>query len=427
VATTGDQQDDYLLWGYADLSSAWDALDELMQEAEESDSSDLTSEFDFDAQLDDLRSSADKATFVVTARNNGFTVDATVLRAPGAAPSQAFGFDETFESHYAEQLPEDTVAFVAGYDIYNEAYVPTMETISELDLVLSDPYCGGLGGFAPFPAEYDERDDPVYGQFVDEFGNFDDEAYFEWQTNLDRLFTAPDGSYDYEGYYDDIDSLYEGYCEENSQTLEEALAEFEQEAGFDLEDDLLGLMTGEFALAFNASNFNADEPDIDLLGLIDVTDAARVEESMRLLGEYIEREQSWTVVEGSDGIHRWSDSPASDDVIAWAVQDQTLAVSYPDGPAEEFSRGLNEPPLAGSADWNEMMALLPEDKTFVAYVSIARLIDEIGEVEDIDADFQEATNGELTLEDLKPIRSLGIATANVPGGWTMRVAVFIND
>ena len=198
--------------------------------------------------------------------------------------------------------------------------------------------------------------------------------------------------------------------------------------GFDLEDDLLGLLTGEFAVAVNASNFDADEPDFDVLGLLDVTNAARVEESMTLLGQYLEREEGWQV-DGPDGsgVRLVREEAGSDEVGAWAVTDDSLALSYPDTPASAFVSGFEGDSLAQNEDWQDMMALLPEEKTFVAYVSLARLIEELRNVEDAEEEFADATDGEVTFDDLEPIRSLGIATTNVDGGWGMRIAVLIND
>jgi hypothetical protein len=296
-----------------------------------------------------------------------------------------------------------------------------------VDLNLADAYCGGFGAYFPTGA-YSEQDDPVYGQFYGEFGEFDYEAYEEWDSGLQRFFTDAEGNMDYDAYSEYMNGLYEGYCEEQSKTIEEAIAEFEQDAGFDLEDDLLGLLTGEFAVAVNGSNFDADEPDFDVLGLLDVTNPARVEESMTLLGQYLEREEGWQI-EGPDsaGVHRVREETGSGDAGAWAVTDETLAISYPDAPAEAFVGGLDGDSLAQNEDWQDMMALLPEEKTFVAYVSLARLIEELRNVEDAEQEFEDATGGDVTFDDLEPIRSLGIATTNVEGGWGMRIAVLIND
>ena len=197
--------------------------------------------------------------------------------------------------------------------------------------------------------------------------------------------------------------------------------------GFDLEDDLLSFMTGEFALALNASNFYGEQPYIDIVGMLDITNAAAVSESMKLLERYLEREEGWFADTDDAGIHRLSNNRGSDDIFAWAVTGDSLAVGYPDGPIEAFVHGLDGKSLAESADWKRMMALLPEDKSFVAYVSVARLLEEVRDAEGLAEELEDATNGEVTLEDLEAIRSLGIATTPIEGGWKLRIAVLVKD
>ena len=186
-------------------------------------------------------------------------------------------------------------------------------------------------------------------------------------------------------------------------------------------------MTGEFALAVSASNFDNEEPDIDIIGMLDITNAASVSESMELLERYLEREEAWFADTDEAGIHRLSEHSGSDDIFAWAVTADSLAVGYPDGPIEAFVHGFDGESLAESADWKRMMALLPEEKSFVAYVSVARLLEEVGDIEDFAEEFEDATDGEVTLEDLEAIRSLGIATTPIEGGWKLRVAVLVKD
>ncbi len=413
--------EDFLLWGYADMAAAWDALEEYLAESEDGDQP-----FDTERVLADARANVDRVTFTVSARHDGFVADATVLRAPDAPAERDYAFDTVFDSHFADQVPADTMAFVAGYDLYHQAYVPLRDSLADLDLSFTDPYCGGEFSYF-YPGEFAEEDDPVYGQFYDQYGEFDEEAYEEWQANLERFFTGPDGSTDYDALYDYIDGIYEQYCEEQSQTLEEAIAEFEQDVGFDLEDDLLGLFTGEAAFAFDARDFNADEPEFEALGLFDVTDAARVEESMRLLGQYAEREEGGRLSGPDDaGVYRFQNEADPDNVVAWAVTDGSLAVSYPAAPAAAFVEGLDGGSLAENADWQRLMELLPEQKTSVAYVSLARILEEVRAVDDAEAEFEDFTDGEVTLDDLEPVRSLGIATTNVEGGWAVRLAVLID-
>lgn len=413
------QGEDFLLWGYVDLSSAWDALEDIFAESEDEG-------FDTTQLLEEGRANADRLTFAVSARNDGFVVDVTLLRAPGVPEDGGWAFSVPFDSHYAEQVPEDTLAFVAGYDLYNHAYRPIYDAISQIDINVADPYCSEFPGMLPFPpTEYSESDDPVLGQFYDEDGDFDYEAYRAWNDELEQRFTDSSGEFDYSAYYDYIQGLYEDACAESAKTIEQALEEFEQDLGFDLEDDLIGLMTGEFALALDVSNFDADEPDFSVLGLLDVSDPGRVSESMRLLGRYLQREQGLTVAEpDASGIQRVGD-PDSEETFAWAVTDSTLAVGYPEDSAEMFVAGLHGGSLADSDDWLRTMTLLPEQKTSIIYVNTGRILEEVQAMEDVEDEFAEFTNNEVFLDDLRPIRSIAIATSTVEGGWLMRAVVLV--
>ena len=413
------QGEDFLLWGYVDLSSAWDAMEDLLAESEDEG-------FDATKLLEEGRANADRLTFSVSARSDGFVVDTTLLRAPGAPEDGDWAFSVPFESHYAKQVPEDTLAFVAGYDLYNHAYRPVYDAISQIDINVADPYCSQFPGMLPFPpTDYSENDDPVLGQFYDEDGDFDYQAYSAWNEEVEQRFTDAGGDIDYEAYYDYTQSLYEDACAENAKTIEEALQEFEQDLGFDLEDDLLGLMTGEFALALNVSNFDADEPDFSILGLLDVSDPGRASESMQLLGRFLEREYDMSVTDpDASGIQRVSD-PESGDAVAWAVTDGTLVIGYPEDSTETFVTGLEGGSLADSDDWVRTMTLLPEQKTSVVYVNTARILEEVQGTEDVEEEFADLTDGEVSLDDLKPIRSIAIATSAVEGGWLMRAVVLV--
>ena len=412
------QEDDFLLWAYADLAPLWDFVEEFATEDNEDTA-------DVENALEEARQNTDRASFTVSAFGDGFVIDSIVLRAPDAPADTTDIVNTVFETQYAERVPEDTLAFVAGYDLYGEVYLPLYDAIAELNTGFADPYCGQFSGFPLLPTEFDERDDPLLGQFYDEDGNYDFEAAQAWFEELDQRFTGPDGGFDVEGYTEYIDSLYAEACEGHGQTIDEELQEFERDVGFDLEDDLLSFMTGEFALALNASNFDDEELDIDIIGMLDITNAAAVSESMELLERYLEREEGWLADTDEAGIHRLSESRGSDDIFAWAVTADSLAVGYPDGPIEAFVHGFDGKSLAESADWKRMMALLPEEKSFVAYVSVARLLEEFRDIED--GGLEDATDGEVTLEDLEAIRSLGISTTPIEGGWKFRIAVLVKD
>ena len=109
------------------------------------------------------------------------------------------------------------------------------------------------------------------------------------------------------------------------------------------------------------------------------------------------------------------------------MADETLAVSYPDELLEGFVSGLDGESLAESKDWQRLMRLLPEEKTFVAYLSLARILEEVSESGDLERELANFGDGEVTLEALRPIRSLGIATTPIDGGWGVRIAVLVAD
>jgi hypothetical protein len=418
--------DDFLIWGYVDMQPAWDALEQYIEE-EADDNDDL---LQLQRVVDESRTSTDRITFSMSATSDGLLVDATILRAEGAPPEDSY-LSTPFETHFADAVPADTLLFVSGYDLYNQIYRPMYDSLADIDLNFADPYCSSTGDFAgSFTGGYSEEEDPVYGQFYDDDGDFDYDAYEQWQLELEQRFTLPDGSIDYDAYYEYFDTLYEAACEEQSQTLAEAIEEFEQDVGFDLEDDFLGLMTGEIALALEASDFDADEPEFNVVALADVTDEDRAQQSMELIEAYLVREQD-AVLEGIDdrGIHQLTDdeSDFGDDAFAWVVNDGRLTAGYPYDYVSMIDGGVSGETLAESDDWQRTLNLLPGEKTAVFYVNLARVIEEIRKTEDAEDELEDALDGEVTFEDLEPIRSIGIVTQNVEGGIVMRAIIHINE
>lgn len=225
----------------------------------------------------------------------------------------------------------------------------------------------------------------------------------------------------------DRDALDETGIAADDQTLGDVLDDLEGEIGFNFEDDLIGLMTGEVAFAFNVSNFDSDEPEFDLLTLVDVNDAKAIEETMNRLGDYFER-QALLVTESSDreGVYRWAEYEGSENAVAWTVTGKGLALGYPESSVTHFLDGAQSS-LADSPEWKRTMDLLPEDKTFIAYLSLSPLIEEIRRVDDIEEQFNEATEGEVTFDDLMRIRSLGIATTSFKNGSGFHMVVLVQD
>lgn len=336
------QDDEFLFWGYFDVADVWDLVEESIQEEARE------RELDTEQLFREARAQTDRMSFAISARGDGFILDTFAFRSPDAEDTTV---EQTvFDSRYAEMVPESTLLFAAGFDLFNESYVPVRDAVAESS----------------------------------------------------------------------IDS-------EDQQTIEEALEEFEREIGFDLEDDLLGLMTGEFAVAFNASDLDADQPDFDVLALFDADDAERIRDTLLRLSDYFER-QELLVTEGPDGedVYRWRPPDGSGDALAWTVSGDSLAVGFPETSVTDFI-GEASPSLADTSDWKHAMDLLPDDKTFVAYLSLARLIEEVRETEDAEEEFERATEGKVTFDDLLHIRSLGMATTTVEDGVGLSVVIFVQE
>jgi len=75
---------------------------------------------DSEALLDEMRGTYDRVGFSVSAAGDGFALDFTVLHAPGFEPSYAIEPSTAFDSHFAAAVPDDTMFFFAGYDIYGQ-------------------------------------------------------------------------------------------------------------------------------------------------------------------------------------------------------------------------------------------------------------------------------------------------------------------
>jgi hypothetical protein len=210
------------------------------------------------------------------------------------------------------------------------------------------------------------------------------------------------------------------------ETVKDIVEGIESELGIDLENDLLDLMTGEIAVAGNASNLGADEPEFEVLALAEVNDAAKVENTMRKLGDFLEREDLATVKDSErDGVHRWSAAQAPDSA-AWTVTGEEVILGYPEAAVEGLLDGQEES-LADTADWKRTMEIQPGQRTSVAYISLARLIQEVRQIEGTEANFEQSTEGRVTLDDLAPIRALGFATTTMADGYSARVVVLIAD
>jgi len=213
----------------------------------------------------------------------------------------------------------------------------------------------------------------------------------------------------------------------DQQTVEEAINDLEQEIGLNFEEDLLGLLTGEFAVAFNASDFDAEVPGFDMLALFDVSDPERMERSMLKLGDYFEGQELLAMrSSGREGVYAWEPYDGGGDAVAWTVSAGRLAIGFPESGVEKFLEGAR-PSLADSADWQGTMDLLPDDKTSVVYVSISRLLEEVRRTEGAEDGLRDATDGDLTFDDLMRIRSVGVATTSLEDGQAFSIAVLVRE
>ena len=335
------QGDDFLLWAYTDLGRFWDFVEETVR-------NDPDAPFDAAALLAKARDQADRMSVAVSARRDAFVLDASVLRAPDAEKEQALA--RVFDSHFAGTVPEDTMFFAAGYDLFNGVYVPLRDAISETPLESAD-----------------------------------------------------------------------------QQTVEEAINDLEREIGLNFEEDLLGLLTGEFAVALNASDFDAEVPGFDLLALFDVSDPERMERSLLQLGDYVEGQELLAMrSSGREGVYAWEPYEGGGDAVAWTVSGDRLAIGFPETGLEKFLDGAG-PSLADTADWQGTMDLLPDDKTSVIYVSISRLMEEVRKTEGAEDGLRDATEGDLTFDDLMRIRSVGMATTSLEDGQAFSIAVLVRE
>ena len=336
------QEEDFLVWAYADLTQLWGFLETYL---EANAPSDIESSFNSEFLLRQARDNYDQLTFAASSRRDGFVFDYSYT-VPPSSPDK-IGLGVPFESRYAERVPADTILFFAGNDLYREGYLP--------------------------------------GQ--------------------DELFDTPGPQ---------------------GETIKEVIEGIEKELGIDLEDDFLSLLDGEMAVAANGSNLSADEPEIEVLALAEINEAARMQNTMRKLGDYLEREDI-AVVENSerDGVHRWS-PPEAPDSAAWTVTDEEVIVGYPEAAVTTFLDGYGES-LADTADWKRTMDILPADKTSVGYISLARVIEELRQIEGAAEDFEMSTEGKVTFDDLAPIRAFAYATATEQDGYSARVVLLIAD
>jgi hypothetical protein len=308
---------------------------------------DFSLPFDTREIFDEARGAYDRVGFSISSTSDGFALDLTVLHAPGyerdgyiAAPTKVF------DSHFADNVPADTMFFYAGYDAYGQYWHPMRE--------------------------YMETADSTDGSLLDDF-----------------------------------------------------LGEFTADTGLDFEEDILSLLTGEYAVAGDVSNLDQDTPDFSILAMVDVADADRAQRSLDELGEYLTGE-SVIEIRDRDGLQLWTFPDSVAEPVGLAVEGDTLLAGYPGSAVEDAVAGFDDS-LSGTDDWKRTMATLPPDTTSVGFVSIQRILEEVRKLPDAESNFEESTDGEMTLDDLTPIRSIGYASTSRDNGFGLHLVLFMED
>jgi len=162
-----------------------------------------------------------------------------------------------------------------------------------------------------------------------------------------------------------------------------------------------------------------------ILALIDVADAAKARESLDALGDFLE-DEDLVGIDDTDDVQRWEpvDEPGIE-AVGVTVSDGALIAGYPDGAVRDAVRGFDGS-LADTGDWKRTLKLLPQDTTSIGFVSLARIFDELRGTESEES-FKDSTDGEITLEDLAAIRSVGFATTSRDNGFGMHFVLFMED
>jgi hypothetical protein len=205
-------------------------------------------------------------------------------------------------------------------------------------------------------------------------------------------------------------------------SLEDILDELEDETGIDLESDVFALLTGEIAIAGNVKDF--DDPELSGFAIADVANEAAAEDTLDEFEEYLEGEDVLEVDIDGD-VHTWI-GDSSEDRAAWYIKDGRFVVGFPIDATQDLSE-YDGTSLAENADWKRTLELLPEDKTFVGYLSIARILEEIRAADGLEENFEESTDGEVKLSDLEPIRSIGMSGTSSEDGFGVHFVLFMKD
>jgi hypothetical protein len=208
----------------------------------------------------------------------------------------------------------------------------------------------------------------------------------------------------------------------NDRDFDRTLKQLENDIGFHLDSDLFALMTGEYGLA---ANFGEDggPAGFSILGLFNIADATKVSRSLDLLGRYLSREAGVTATQADrNGVRRLS---ADGETIAWKATDKTLVAGYPDAAVQNFASPVAGKTLADTADWKHAMTALPSEKSYVAYLNLARLLQEADDAGALDT--QAGPRGlNFSPQDLRPIRSFAMSGSSLPDGQRLRMVLLMD-
>ena len=217
------------------------------------------------------------------------------------------------------------------------------------------------------------------------------------------------------GQWEDLDLGEDG-------SIDDILGRIRDETGVDLDSDVFALLTGELAVAGNVTNF--DDPDVSAFGIADVNNDGAARDTMRRFEDFLTGEDMITADTDGDA-HIWT-SVEDGETVAWKVKNGRLIAGFPDDAIDDIGDGTG-PSLADTDDWKRTIELLPQDKTFFGYLSITRILEEIRKTDGAEDTFDESTGGDVTLDDLEPIRSIGMSGTSREDGFGVHFVLFMKD
>lgn len=261
--------------------------------------------------------------------------------------------------------------------------------------------------------------EPKYA--VEPTGPFD--SHFAGSVPADTMFFF--AGYDIYGQAKALEESLDQISPSDGSSGDDFLKGFTDATGLDLENDILSLLTGEYAVAGNVSGFEDDPPDFSIMALLDVNDAMKAQESLEAIGDYLE-DEGLVHVDDSEAVQRWQSlDDTGVESVGITIDGGTLISGYPDTAVEEYRSGFDRS-LADTDDWKRTFQLLPRDTTSIGFVSLARIFEELRGTQKEDS-FNESTDGEVTLGDLSAIRSFAFGTTSRDNGFGMHFVIFMED